>query len=991
MHPFVGPSAFAPRAYAVPVFAPPRTPRPLAGRQAELSVTHEVLTGRTSAPPVLLVAGEAGIGKSRLMTAAVDSARADGVSVLTAACLPLTEAAPLLPVADILRMAHDVDGGEWLRTAAGNAPDYVPATISRLLPELTPVSPHTDAGDSLWRQRLFIAVRLVLGELAALRPLALVLEDAHWSDSSTLDLLDHLLHAGDGPPAPLVVTYRSEDTDVSDVNAAWFARASRSSRTSSLELGRLTQAETVEQVALATGSVDPALAASLFSRSEGNPLFTEQLLDSHGRLPVDLRSVFDAKLSRLRADELTVLKALAVVGRPLPARLVGQLLDDDIDLAASLRELRSARLLRSDHELVMLRHALLADAILADLPGDEAARLSGRVAEAMQGWPEHGSSGEIAEHWQRAGDARNELQWRIRAAENAYATHANHEAVHQWLRVIAVWDEVPDAEEIAGRPLHEVYLTADWAVFDAGMTRQSVELIDAALARFSDAAPIVVASLLRRQSRNLSWSNPSLAISRIEECQALFEASEPVPEWIFGLSDLADARRAQGRFVEALAAAEKGLEVAETCGARSMLRRMHACRALAQHGLGDLDGVADTLRALAAAPEPDTLRERTVVATRHSDLLLAMGHYPEVPAVTGDLLHLIAQFGASGSRLATVLRGNAAEALLLLGRVSDAASPDVLGAQSQSTNEHLTDIQQGELILLNGEIDAADSYLTDLAARWRDSPDWTPALWSTRAEVAAWAGDPNAALSHATAGLRVSTDNDLARTAGWLLLQAARACADLALTQSTTDREQGLSQLDALRSSVAVDDPLGARAPSSGPALLATWNAERARLRGSGDPAAWDRAATEWYALGARFRSAYCRWRQAEAILASRSRDPAAATALNTAAELAAGHVPLARAIEKTAVRARISLQCKQPQTDAAPVVQPPDHDYGLTERELAVLKLVGQGHTNAQIGAELFMSPKTASVHVTNILRKLGVTTRTQAAAVAERAGLLS
>jgi DNA-binding CsgD family transcriptional regulator len=173
-------------------------------------------------------------------------------------------------------------------------------------------------------------------------------------------------------------------------------------------------------------------------------------------------------------------------------------------------------------------------------------------------------------------------------------------------------------------------------------------------------------------------------------------------------------------------------------------------------------------------------------------------------------------------------------------------------------------------------------------------------------------------------------------------------------------------------------------------AHAATWQAEWSRLRGGSDPQLWEQAATEWDAQSRQHRAAYARWRQVEALLATPHGRAAAPPVLRAGAHQAAQHVPLSRAIRDLARRARIDLTepAQPPVRDEQP---PVTHVFGLTERELAVLRLLGQGKTNPEIAAELFISAKTASVHVTHILRKLGVATRVQAATVAERAGLLT
>jgi DNA-binding CsgD family transcriptional regulator len=174
------------------------------------------------------------------------------------------------------------------------------------------------------------------------------------------------------------------------------------------------------------------------------------------------------------------------------------------------------------------------------------------------------------------------------------------------------------------------------------------------------------------------------------------------------------------------------------------------------------------------------------------------------------------------------------------------------------------------------------------------------------------------------------------------------------------------------------------------PAERATWDAERIRLAGPSDPGAWGSAVTAWQDLGWPHRAGYAWWRQAEALLDAGEPAAAAAGALRAAATAADGHAPLLAQIGALAGRARIPLQQPAAAPPAAPAAARVRAPYGLTDRELAVLRLLAAGRTNAQIGAELYISPKTAGVHVSSILRKLGVSGRVQAAAVAERAGLL-
>ena len=173
------------------------------------------------------------------------------------------------------------------------------------------------------------------------------------------------------------------------------------------------------------------------------------------------------------------------------------------------------------------------------------------------------------------------------------------------------------------------------------------------------------------------------------------------------------------------------------------------------------------------------------------------------------------------------------------------------------------------------------------------------------------------------------------------------------------------------------------------PAERATWDAERTRLTGPSDPEAWAVAARAWQDLGCPHRAGYAWWRQAQAQLDAGQPATTAAAALRAAAAAASGHAPLLVQVRLLAERARIPLQ-PPAGADQAPRPGRAQVPYGLTGRELAVLRLLAAGRTHPQIGAELYISTSTASVHVSNILRKLGVAGRVQAAAVAERAGLL-
>jgi DNA-binding CsgD family transcriptional regulator len=259
------------------------------------------------------------------------------------------------------------------------------------------------------------------------------------------------------------------------------------------------------------------------------------------------------------------------------------------------------------------------------------------------------------------------------------------------------------------------------------------------------------------------------------------------------------------------------------------------------------------------------------------------------------------------------------------------------------------------------------------------------------AEVSAmadlWRGRPLAAWAATERALAAVHGSSMAWRAAPMLANAARAATDMTELDPKVDRS-GIEQT--LRDHVEetgsfVAHPARVLCAASG----VTFEAELARLRRVGDEAAWRAAKDTWAGYGVPHHAAYAGWRLAECLAASGRRKETEAE-LAVAHAGAEGHLPLRRAIEGFARRARLPVPTAAVSSSEDPASNATANRYGLTPRELSVLKLLGTGATNAEIGRRLYMSPKTASVHVTAILRKLGVSSRVQAATVAERMGLL-
>jgi DNA-binding CsgD family transcriptional regulator len=384
-----------------------------------------------------------------------------------------------------------------------------------------------------------------------------------------------------------------------------------------------------------------------------------------------------------------------------------------------------------------------------------------------------------------------------------------------------------------------------------------------------------------------------------------------------------------------------------------------------------------------------------ILAVFESEALLKVGRLEEATRVGLRGFEDARTFGLGNSADAALCLANAVDGVLGRGRTAKAAElidPRTAGPVDQD-NWWLHEAR-AKLDLVRGDLDAAAHRLAqiDVGA----SVEFAREHAQDVAEVALWAGRSGEALEAVQRGLAGQEDTDwVLILCGWLLAVGMRACADLA------ERGRAHRDDDTVRAALDAADNLALwvhrehDVPFTGhpfvatiPAAHATWDAERGRAAGASDPEGWSAAAEQWEALGYRHRAGYAHWRQAEALLARpHGSKEAAAAVLSTAAGLAVEHVPLMTAIQDLARRARIDLDA---------VAEPVQRDepaatrtFGLTDRELDVLRLLGQGKTNPEIAAALFISPRTAGVHVTHILRKLNATTRVQAATVAERAGL--
>jgi DNA-binding CsgD family transcriptional regulator len=1008
------------------------TPAVFVGREDELSRLLAALTGQTR---IVLVVGDAGAGKTRLAGEAMARAAVTGMVAVRGECLPLGETLSLLPVAGALGELARLDGGRLLDAALAAAPQYVRREVARLLPGLGPDSGRDSAPDSGpdqggwehgWqRGRLFLAVAELLDAAAHVSGfgVGLVVEDVQWADSATLDFLTFLTRAGYRDAVTVVATCRGDEAPAAHV-ADWLVQMRGAAGVQEIRLGPLSRAELAGQVAaLAGGPVPAQVVDELYARAEGNPFFTEQLvaaaladvpeggvLQAPAGLPVRLAELLAARAARCAEDARALLAGLAVAGRPLAEDQLAAVTGLDPDaVRRGLRELAAARLLA---EAVAAgsgyrpRHTLLAEAVAAGLLPGERAALHESMARVLAATGGDEVAAEVAGHWQAAGNPAAELPARIAAADAAERVFGYAEAASHWLRAVELSQVVPavaDAPGTVGIGAPQMYIraidTLDWS----GAGERAGAVAEQAFRRFAGHPdPAIGAAVCHRAGRWRATGAPDAGIALIKEALRLFEQAPPSADQAEAWLDFADVFlwSAGGWPEGTIPALDRALTIAEAAGATALIPRVLARIASNAFRRGQVDeGFAVLERGWALAHATDDPSALVWLAANESDALLKLARFASAAGVALRALGTARHAGLQASWRATILAQNASEALLAGGRTAEAAALiDPLITGPPDRDSWLVHLARADIDLLRGDTDAATARrrLTDaISARLGYYVDWARESAQRAAELAAWTGRPADALEEARRVLGLYKLPDLTIFCGRLLATGMRACADLAEQARARRDEPAARSAEAAADGLVswVDEMAGApfadhRFVATIPAERATWDAERTRLAGASDPEAWSRAAKAWEELSAPHRAGYAWWRRAQAQLDAGHPTTTAADALRTAAAAADGHAPLLAQVRLLAERARIALQ---PEAQPEPQPQPqPSARYGLTGRELSVLRLLAAGRSNAQIGAELYISPSTASVHVTSILRKLGVSSRVQAAALAERAGLL-
>jgi DNA-binding CsgD family transcriptional regulator len=986
----------------------------LVGRAQELAALDAAL-GRADggASVVVLLGGEAGVGKTRLASEFAARQAGTGTRVLVGGCVPFADGElPFAPAVEALRDLVGQVGVEQVRALAG--PSW--PELARLLPALGdpdhagPMPPPEPTGQA----RLFELLIGLLGALADQATLVVVVEDVHWADRSTRDLLTFLARNLRRQRVVLVATHRSDEPERPWLSP-FLAELGRAGA-ERLELDRLGRAESAAQMAAILGAMPPVeLVEGVFARAEGNPFFTEELLAATdggpAELPATLHDLLRGRIQAVSEPARRVLRVAAVVGRRAPHRLLAAVAGlHDRPLDEALRETVASKLLvtRPGGDGYEFRHALLQEVAYADLLPGERARLHGEVAAAVAAHPGWAGgtratvAAELAHHWEAAGDLERALPAAVEAGVQAEQAYAFAEAHRQLERALELWTQVPGAADLTGLDRVGLLERVAGAAFLAHEMPRAAGLWREALAGVDPAGDPVRAGLLQERLGRALWlSLDDAALGAYREAVHLVPAEPPSAARATVLAGYAQILlMLPGQFAEVRRVAEEALGNARRAGARR-----EEGRALAH--LGSMVAAEDVEEGLAL------LRAAQRIAVEQGDvegLGWSSSHLAWCSAEAGRLDEALAaslQGAEASRRLGSIwqfhLTGTAAWLEFLLGRWEDTerhfdAALDRLtqgpGAVHQRFERARFEVARGDAAAARRWLGQAEA-MAATAGRVQFDAQWAHKQAGVRAELALWEGRDEEAWTAVGEGLavllRVGEEN------------AVPELFALGLAAATGRAEQALARRDAAGAEAARrdGDQLLARLEAIGgpperaletAAVLGQCRAEQTRLHGRSDPAAWAAAAAGWEALAMPYPAACARWREAEALLAARASRAEVERVLGAAHAVAArlGAGFLLGELERLARRGRVRLEAPPDLAPAAEAEAPSAaRSLGLTPREEEVLALVATGRTNRQIAEVLFITEKTASLHVSHILAKLGVAGRVEAAAVAHRLGL--
>ncbi len=982
------------------------------GRDADLARLNERLAEvRAGSPFTVIIGGEAGIGKTRLIREFRRGLPAD-VRLLAGQCVDLgSVAAPYAPVKTALRTLVADEGAERVLEAVGPGR----AALVALLPELAASDRDSVAAAELAAGaatgQLHEGIAVLLETFSRERPIVFLIEDLHWIDAASLALLRFLMRALGSSRVLTVLTYRTDDVARGHPLRAFLSEAERDRWVERRELARLSRAQVrrLAKALIADEAPSERVLDAVFRRSDGVPFFVEELVGidgcrDEGFVPDTLRELLLARYERLAEPAQELLRLISTGGVRISHALLARVYagtPDELDVAA--RQCVNSGVLTIEGDDYAFRHALVREAIFSDLLPGERARFHARYAEAYEAMAAAGTrrlAAEISYHWLGAHDAVRAFPATMQAMREARAAAAYATAAQLGERALGLWDVVPDPVAAAGMGKLELMGRTASYLRNAGEDERGLALVKEALAECPRDDPNY-ARLLRDKALALASVGKPGSITGLEEALEALGDSGPSELRATVLTALAGRLMIDGQLDASVELADRAIAVATELGSARYSSIATNIAGVARAERGDVELGLEYLeraRRLADGDGPALLR----YWVNASDLHYLIGNHHEAVRLAEEGLAESREQGVERSS-GVILASNAVDPLFALGEWErggvlieralaldpsvpftvylqrariwamlwrgDAAGATALYRGIRPSIASVIEVEMQARLSVGRVATELALAADDLSLAWREArvllreqrlplPGYAlPFLWVTARVVAAVRSRPNAVSAS------IAAEVDAAEPSARVLLERLGTWPTARLWTALFDAELAESSMGA-----------GAGTPGT-------------------DVSAWRSAVEAAAAPNAPgFLAPYAMLRRGEAELASADR-PAARATLQAALDVAesSGVIAVRDRVLRVAHAAGLPLDgvgggagfhasavgiagSAAADADAAATAE-------LTARERQVLELIAEGLSNRQIGERLFISGKTASVHVSAILRKLGASTRTEAA----------
>ncbi|MFI1254418.1 AAA family ATPase [Streptomyces netropsis] len=989
------------------------------GRSDELAALTDALARAADGEPqALLVGGEAGVGKTRLVEEFLTAAAAAGAVTAVGGCVEIgADGLPFAPVSTALRALHRKLGDALADAAAGQEGE-----LARLLPELGETARESHDEDG--RARLFELTARLLERLTADRTLVLAIEDLHWADRSTRELLGYLFRSLQTARLVIVATYRSDDIHRRHPLRPFLAELDRTRSVHRVELSRFTRAEVGAQLTGISGArPDRELLDRIFERSDGNAFFVEEIVASLScgcstGLSESLRDLLLVRVEELPDRVQRVVRIAAEGGSAVEYELLRAVTGfGEDELIEALRSAVGANILlpTPDGDGYRFRHALVREAVVDDLLPGERSRLNRRYAEALEAEPGIVRADErparLASYWYHAHDPAKALPAVLDASVRARSRYAYAEQLRLLERALELWEDVPAEVLERQRPVDDagVYpacgcsdealrrldLLAEIVVAAqmAGDRERALALIKRGLRQLDeDKDPLRAAWFRTQRGRMLGALGRGDARVEFTHAQDLVRGLPPSAVHAEVLTQVAAWEATHTPGPGSHGTAERAVELARLVGAEGTELNARLTLAGLKIDAGDAEGGIAEMRAVCGrVVELGNVHVLGRCYINLASALEGVGRSAEAVEVAAEGVRELRRYGLPDAR--AWVFGNESESLFSLARweESEEAARECLRIAQSRKSRGIAANRFTRLALARGQWETAERELATAREHYdahQPEPQHSIPLARFTVELAAARGRITEGRTALDGVLDQGVNPAVQRYVWPLLVAAATAEADArGLPAAEPGRAGVLARIRAgaeqLARAVPVWDAYG---------IFLEAELQRAE-DGRQDAGRWADAVAAFEATDRPYELARVRYRWAEALLATDgSGAEAAAEPLRQAYATAdrIGARPLREAVELLARRARLPLTAA---TAAPPAAEEPApaESLGLTPRERDVLRLVAMGHSNRRIAEELFISPKTASVHVSNILAKLGVSGRGEAAALAHRFRLFS